>query len=88
MSKKEVTTNFGLHFGLLAKPLVKQLAEQDLRFKRKESAGIYQQMSESIALMRVAGVLTEAETDRARKRLINHIANKHVVRIKRRKPTH
>ena len=69
-----VPQRLNLTFGPLAKPLNEQLAEQGLEFINCE---LYQMDADAVARLFVRGMLTEAETTRAWKRLRDRVV-KHI----------
>ncbi len=73
---------FGLSLGALAPLICEQLREQGLRMDLEPLARqCLQQDADELSRLRVRGILTESESDRARRRLMKEIA-KHVRPIK------
>lgn len=60
-------------FGAMAPPLAEQLKPHSMP---EAQVGLCQRFADSIVLLRVHGVLTEREADKARKRLMGKITEK------------
>lgn len=59
-------------FGAMAADLSSQLAEQGLQVR--DTSSLYQRMADAITLLAVQGILTQADAQRARRRLLNRLA--------------
>lgn len=75
-----IAARLTLAFGALAPPIRDQLAEQGFALPRIKLAAI-EQHAKGITWLSIAGLLTEAETRRARQRLIKRVRDE--VRIAR-----
>lgn len=70
--KTKKAESIGLHFGLLCEPLAKQLADQGHAIPKRNGV-ILQKFADAISLLAVHGMLSDAEKDRVRKRLLQRI---------------
>lgn len=61
-----------IHFGALCEPVAKQLAEQG-HVVTKKNGRILQEFADWITMLSLHGMLSEAETHRARQRLLKRI---------------
>jgi hypothetical protein len=70
---KQKVERLALHFGALCEPLAMQLAQQG-HVVTKKNGRILQEFADSITVLSLHGMLSEAETHRARQRFLNRIA--------------
>lgn len=70
---KQKAEKIGIHFGALCERIDKQLAAQG-HVVTKKNGRILQSFADSITMLSLHGFLSEAETRRARQRLLKRIA--------------
>lgn len=68
-----MSTRFSLAMGALSDPIEEQLQRQGLTLGSADYAQRVERRATEISNLRIHGLLTEAESDRARKRLIKEI---------------
>jgi len=66
------TRKVGIKFGALAAPIAEQLEQQGSRL-RSPDVTLVQDWADAIARLSIAGILTEAETHRARGRIMKRL---------------
>ena len=63
-----------IDFGVMARPLEKQLARIGLKADNDDVLADRQREADMLALLSIGGFLTDAEVDRGRRRLMKRIA--------------
>ena len=70
--RKKNTLRFSLQFGAMAKPIKEQLEAQGLCAPWAES-GWADKMATAVTLLKIHGILTDAEVSRAHKRIAKQL---------------
>ena len=65
--------SFGLHMGALCDPIIKQVRAQGFKI-HATTAKTFQKYADAITLLRLAHYLSDAEANKARRRLANQVA--------------
>jgi DNA-binding LacI/PurR family transcriptional regulator len=65
---------FSIHFSAYTPMIEDQLREQGLRFITESNSKVFQRYADHVTNLRISGIITEGEADKAQKRIMKKLA--------------